>query len=580
MFPNTVVLVLELWTGVQHGVSFDGGLFTDSFSGGFETAWRLSDTYDFKDEWRLTVKQIDQYNAILEESDAAWRYAKLEQYQSNFFAYPYYWYELAEAAFQASQVDPENKPTYLIRAEKALNTFIETDMQLLRQDIISASAILRLVQLLQQKNKSWDIALKETKNQLFSVIKLACDAPDLLMNAALCYAAAYEESSDKKYADYSIKLLEMLVNRNYNQPTTSRLLSKLYLMTNMESEYSILKNRVGEDWVWKNEKSLSHMIKPDRQKLLAECEILLYRQFLVALKISCPEIYNVNQDEINSRLTSWLEEKNSRLDSTVQEDMRIFWDKLKIEINTQMTVLCNLIGIDQQLIVKVARELSSIVEDKINKYSGTWVDKHLSSTNRIIEQQIAFNSLTELIRSEFTSKFAELIEQTFSSGQYADISILEGAVGGLREYLAKIIDRNGIIGAKEIEQQPASLNFFIAEVSECDQKCTSEKIKKDPLLIESWIKGNQSFEIINLSITELFSIANKIEKLLVHSGKKVRVYTASRSAIATALMCSPASLIGGGMHVVNAVHNLITFDPDYEIVRYPTRLVIKYKRKQ
>jgi hypothetical protein len=76
------------------------------------------------------------------------------------------------------------------------------------------------------------------------------------------------------------------------------------------------------------------MIKPDRQNLLAECEILLYRQFLVALKMSCPEIYNVNQDEINSRLTNCLEEKNSRLDSTVQEDMRIFWDKLKIEINT------------------------------------------------------------------------------------------------------------------------------------------------------------------------------------------------------------------------------------------------------
>ena len=30
----------------------------------FTTAWRLADEYDFDDEWRITEKQIKQYNEI------------------------------------------------------------------------------------------------------------------------------------------------------------------------------------------------------------------------------------------------------------------------------------------------------------------------------------------------------------------------------------------------------------------------------------------------------------------------------------------------------------------------------------
>ena len=58
----------------------------------FTTAWRLADEYDFDDEWRLTEKQIAQYNAILQDSDEYRKYARLEAIANRFVAYPPFWY--------------------------------------------------------------------------------------------------------------------------------------------------------------------------------------------------------------------------------------------------------------------------------------------------------------------------------------------------------------------------------------------------------------------------------------------------------------------------------------------------------
>ena len=42
--------------------------------------------YDFDDEWRLTEKQISQYNAILKDPDEYRRYARMEAVSDRFFA--------------------------------------------------------------------------------------------------------------------------------------------------------------------------------------------------------------------------------------------------------------------------------------------------------------------------------------------------------------------------------------------------------------------------------------------------------------------------------------------------------------
>ncbi len=43
----------------------------------FDTAWRLADTYKFPDEYRLTERQIRQYDEILMDNDEIRKYERL-----------------------------------------------------------------------------------------------------------------------------------------------------------------------------------------------------------------------------------------------------------------------------------------------------------------------------------------------------------------------------------------------------------------------------------------------------------------------------------------------------------------------
>ena len=64
----------------------------------FDTAWRLAKHYQFDDKYRLTERQIHQYNAILMDADNDRKYARLEAISENFKAYPAFWYQFGHAA--------------------------------------------------------------------------------------------------------------------------------------------------------------------------------------------------------------------------------------------------------------------------------------------------------------------------------------------------------------------------------------------------------------------------------------------------------------------------------------------------
>ena len=69
----------------------------------FTTAWRLADKYNFKDEYRLTEKQITQYNDILMDENIFRKYERLYAIKENFEAYPPFWYYLGNAANAIAQ---------------------------------------------------------------------------------------------------------------------------------------------------------------------------------------------------------------------------------------------------------------------------------------------------------------------------------------------------------------------------------------------------------------------------------------------------------------------------------------------
>lgn len=54
----------------------------------FDTAWRLAEKYKFPDEYRLTERQITQFNRILLDTDDLRRYERLKYIEDKFVAYP------------------------------------------------------------------------------------------------------------------------------------------------------------------------------------------------------------------------------------------------------------------------------------------------------------------------------------------------------------------------------------------------------------------------------------------------------------------------------------------------------------
>ncbi len=64
----------------------------------FDTAWRLAEKYRFPDEYRLTEKQIKQYNSILMDPDEIRKYERLTTIKDTFIAYPPFWYHYGNTA--------------------------------------------------------------------------------------------------------------------------------------------------------------------------------------------------------------------------------------------------------------------------------------------------------------------------------------------------------------------------------------------------------------------------------------------------------------------------------------------------
>ena len=94
------------------------------------------------------------------------------------------------------------------------------------------------------------------------------------------------------------------------------------------------------------------------------------------------------------------------------------------------------------------------------------------------------------------------------------------------------------------------------------------------------IESRKSFTLTN--ITHMKKTVLKIESLIEAKGLKCRVHTKGRAATvaAAAIPVSPAVLGGWLSGIAIGVHNLATYDPDYEIGknRLSKELDVKYKK--
>lgn len=98
-----------------------------------------------------------------------------------------------------------------------------------------------------------------------------------------------------------------------------------------------------------------------------------------------------------------------------------------------------------------------------------------------------------------------------------------------------------------------------------------EKIRYDDLSAEkldSLIRNKRSFEVTGLS-GRMSSAVTKVENAIEYDELSCRVYTVGRIATAGAsIFGGITGLAGIASAVTIAAHNLVTYNPDYEIAKH------------
>lgn len=195
----------------------------------FDTSWRLAEKHNFADKYRLTARQIDQYNSILEDVDPLRRYERLDYVSNNFIAYPPFWYYLGHAAAEVCS-NPNNLydtaliSEYRTKAIEAYYKFLnsvddESRNNLLREDQTCAACALETFALVA---KDSTVSKEEKIKLLQRAAKNAGNAFDTLQLCVTAYLSIGE-------SEYAKNLMRMLVNEGYNVELNAQLLSMQYV---------------------------------------------------------------------------------------------------------------------------------------------------------------------------------------------------------------------------------------------------------------------------------------------------------------------------------------------------------------
>ena len=259
----------------------------------FDTAWRLATEYKFPDNYRLTEKQIKQYNEILMDPDEMRKYERLSSISGMFIAYPPFWYQMGSTANHIARnlsIDLSEENRYFYR-KKALDCFGQywksNKYGLLREDQVASACALEHIDLLQVEKDADQI------NQLLEkAIEYSGDENDILQ---LCVVAYLRMNNKRKAAE----LLRILVNEGYNTVVNAQLLSGLYVNMAVEGNkeafylYETLSTRINKDYLVEMPENIT---VSESKRLMDDFnqrqEELLMRKFAVVIR------YMINQYSI------------------------------------------------------------------------------------------------------------------------------------------------------------------------------------------------------------------------------------------------------------------------------------------
>ncbi len=202
----------------------------------FDTAWRLADEYRFADELRLTEKQIDLYNDILDDPDDYRRYERLETISGAFEAYPPFWFFFGDTAARIAIDFTENlelASKFKYMAMQHFEKFIGmSGYNLLRENTLLSTCALEYIDLLNISNDA------EKINQLLEIaVNNSGNDNDIIE----LLGVAYMKIGDYEHAANAYR---RLINEGYNVSINVQLLSSLYVQDYLDNPDSKRKSEI------------------------------------------------------------------------------------------------------------------------------------------------------------------------------------------------------------------------------------------------------------------------------------------------------------------------------------------------
>ena len=500
---NTLEYEKQLWQLQRSAIEQFNGLRRELF----DTAWRLSDKYDFPDEWRLSENQIKQYDDILMDSDIFRKQERLFNIRNNFEAYPQFWYYLGNATnaiaqyyleqlidefYQGSQANyiqnvsfvaderknrfNELKDAYESYRKAALSYFDEfqskDSFNLLRCDIIAASAYLEYVDLL-----DFNTEREKIKELVDKAKTRAGEEKDILQLCAMDYLKIQDYDS-------AMEILRYLVIEDYNKVSNAQILSQLYVSEFIKNKspdksselfvkHNLLTRYVNPRYLFPFPKQLSE--NDEEKELLNKgfCQIqrgILYEKFEEAFS-AIVEKFTV---QVNRRFQNSDFEKEHD-DSYFLDDVEK-WNERKYEVYKKLASK------------KSGEYLDYLSENNLGLvYVEDYIAPFVRSVRQIDElKDISLESIKENI-SNRTEKFDKLQEMISAENSMNDVT------KGLTEVLfsLKFSDfvetwiSECLEGIKSELEKCEALSDFMSIESELRQVCLENNIPEPEALFDN-----------------------------------------------------------------------------------------------
>ncbi len=435
----------------------------------FNTAWRLADAYGFDDKYRLTEKQIKQYNQILIDQDEIRKYERLESIKENFGAYPPFWYFIGNAAnyIAGSSSLSLSAETRLAYRNKALSYFEKYEeinkFELLREDQIASSCYLEHIDILFLEEKP---NIQKIKELLLKAIKLSGNSNDILELCAISYLKIGDDESTKE----AEKLLRILVNEDYNRIINAQLLSGIYVHHNNREDYELLATRIESDYLYPMPANNNQNAEELENEFGAKLKSVLKIKYKIAFE-NLLEKYSIEWNKITSQFNvSESQTDDFFTDSPKSNAMRKDIARLVFANESKAS---NYLGRLNQ----TSYELSIL--EILNKLCSGLFNFDLFKTTEIIDevQEEIRNRLVEK-KSDINDIQKAITEGTFGLGAYnfSQTITLKSIVGrtikALERYASSLVDNATI---NDVSRMDAELRSF----------CSKEKIAEPEITINN-----------------------------------------------------------------------------------------------